>query len=405
MEVVCTNIDNNLLLGSGPGAPTYRPAVELWCDTCFMGGNDLDILYEIGSVPGITAPFSTIDLICWGWQMAEGMNYLSRRKTVGMEMCSVSLIVTLLTICYIQVTYKQWHLKKTEADYALLGRHSSAYFGSIILHGDLAARNLLLSDNNVLKISDFGLSRSMYRNDNYVKKGDDLLPIKWMSLEAIRDKIFSIESDVWAFGITLWEIFSLGCSPYAGVEVCSDFLENYNIMKLCWEEDPLKRPSFIELVDDLGNMISEHTERYLTQNEAYMKMNSERFKEETDYLSMMAEPTFESRMRPDDIDVEHCLPMRDSTRNDSIRTDFPDSVVYINTRNAQASSTASPIESNYLPMNATKPQSPSDDVFTPDSSHPSRREEDPEDQVTVAERGKTATRRRVAKTMREVSET
>ncbi|XP_045129732.1 vascular endothelial growth factor receptor 1-like isoform X2 [Portunus trituberculatus] len=307
-------------------------------DTCFMGGNDLDILYEIGSVPGITAPFSTIDLICWGWQMAEGMNYLSRRK---------------------------------------------------ILHGDLAARNLLLSDNNVLKISDFGLSRSMYRNDNYVKKGDDLLPIKWMSLEAIRDKIFSIESDVWAFGITLWEIFSLGCSPYAGVEVCSDFLEKlenghrmscpkygneeiYNIMKLCWEEDPLKRPSFIELVDDLGNMISEHTERYLTQNEAYMKMNSERFKEETDYLSMMAEPTFESRMRPDDIDVEHCLPMRDSTRNDSIRTDFPDSVVYINTRNAQASSTASPIESNYLPMNATKPQSPSDDVFTPDSSHPSR---------------------------------
>ncbi|XP_063845355.1 vascular endothelial growth factor receptor 2-like isoform X2 [Scylla paramamosain] len=307
-------------------------------ETYFMGETDPDILYEIGNVPGVTAPFSTTDLICWGWQMAQGMNYLSRRK---------------------------------------------------ILHGDLAARNLLLADNNVLKISDFGLSRNMYRNDNYVKKGDDLLPIKWMSIEAIRDKIFSIESDVWAFGITLWEIFSLGCSPYAGVEVSNDFLEKlengqrmncpkygneeiYKIMKLCWEEDPMERPSFSQLVDDLGNMISDHTQKYLSQNEVYIQMNTERFKEETDYLSMMAKPTFESRIMPDEIEVEHYLPMRDSTRNSSIRTEFPDTVVYSHAKSPQASSTASPIENSYLPMSAAKPQSPSDDVFSPHSSEPSR---------------------------------
>nr|WOX59919.1 receptor tyrosine kinase PVR2A1b [Carcinus maenas] len=90
-------------------------------ESFFMGENYSDFLHEIGSVPGVTAPFTTSDLICWGWQMANGMNYLSRRK---------------------------------------------------ILHGDLAARNLLLADNNVVKISDFGLSRNMYRNDNYIKKGD-----------------------------------------------------------------------------------------------------------------------------------------------------------------------------------------------------------------------------------------
>ncbi|XP_063586336.1 platelet-derived growth factor receptor beta-like [Penaeus indicus] len=174
--------------------------------------------FDTGLIPGITAPFTTSDLVSWGWQVAQGMEYLSRRK---------------------------------------------------VLHGDLAARNLLLADNNVVKISDFGLSRDMYKKDIYMKKGDDLMPIKWMSIEAIRDRIFSVQSDVWAYGVTLWELFTLGSTPYPGVEVNKDFLtflengnrmdrpkyanqEIYKLLLECWSVEPLDRPTFSMCADRLG---------------------------------------------------------------------------------------------------------------------------------------------------------
>lgn len=69
-----------------------------------------------------------------------------------------------------------------------------------VLHGDLAARNILLADDNIVKICDFGLARSMYKNDNYKKKGEAPLPFKWLALESISDHVFSTYSDVWAFG-------------------------------------------------------------------------------------------------------------------------------------------------------------------------------------------------------------
>ena len=89
-----------------------------------------------------------------------------------------------------------------------------------VMHGDLACRNILLAADNVVKICDFGLAKDIYKNNTYQKKSDGPLPVKWMAIESIRDRVFSTESDVWAFGIVLWEMFSLGKTPYPGVEAC-----------------------------------------------------------------------------------------------------------------------------------------------------------------------------------------
>ncbi|KAM3593029.1 uncharacterized protein V6R79_004741 [Siganus canaliculatus] len=140
------------------------------------------------------------------------------------------------------------------------------------IHRDLAARNILLSDNKVVKICDFGLARDIYKDPDYVRKGDARLPLKWMSPESIFDKVFTTQSDVWSYGILLWEIFSLGASPYPGLQIDEEFCHRlkggtrmrapeystpdiYSTMLACWEANPSDRPTFTNLVETLGDLL------------------------------------------------------------------------------------------------------------------------------------------------------
>ncbi|KAM4748763.1 macrophage colony-stimulating factor 1 receptor [Rhinophrynus dorsalis] len=145
------------------------------------------------------------------------------------------------------------------------------------IHRDVAARNVLVTHGRVAKICDFGLARDIENDSNYVVKGNARLPVKWMAPESIFDCIYTAQSDVWSYGILLWEIFSLGRSPYPGIMVnrkfykmvkegykmdCPDYapLEIYRIMKTCWDLEPTRRPTFNQisgLINKQMNLINE----------------------------------------------------------------------------------------------------------------------------------------------------
>ncbi|XP_033756439.1 tyrosine-protein kinase receptor TYRO3-like [Pecten maximus] len=146
------------------------------------------------------------------------------------------------------------------------------------VHRDLAARNILMFDFDRLKLSDFGLTRDVYETNMYQPTSARKLPYKWMALEAIYDQIFTTKSDVWSFGIVLWEIVTLGGSPYPGIPNEDLFrllkdgyrMENpgncstdiYQIMLSCWHPRPHSRPSFVDLRQKLEAML-EATKAYI----------------------------------------------------------------------------------------------------------------------------------------------
>ncbi|KAE8294517.1 Mast/stem cell growth factor receptor Kit [Larimichthys crocea] len=144
------------------------------------------------------------------------------------------------------------------------------------IHRDLAARNILLTQGRVAKICDFGLARDITTDSNYVVKGNARLPVKWMSPESIFECVYTFESDVWSYGILLWEIFSLGNSPYPGMPVDAKFYklikegyrmdapefapsEMYQIMRSCWDPDPFNRPPFRKVVERIEQQLSDAT--------------------------------------------------------------------------------------------------------------------------------------------------
>ncbi|XP_039528142.1 proto-oncogene tyrosine-protein kinase ROS [Pimephales promelas] len=163
------------------------------------------------------------------------------------------------------------------------------------VHRDIAARNCLVSvrsytdPGRVVKIGDFGLARDVYKNDYYRKKGEGLLPVRWMSPESLTDGIFNKYSDVWAFGVLLWEIMTLGMLPYptyTNHEVLSFICTGerlplpagctqrlYNLMMSCWSKEPTERPNFQYLEETLSKLRDYEEDKRANQNGAEGHMN------------------------------------------------------------------------------------------------------------------------------------
>ncbi|XP_047989746.1 vascular endothelial growth factor receptor 1 isoform X2 [Leguminivora glycinivorella] len=217
-----------------------------------------DYVYE-GRKP---RPLTSRDLLAWAFQIARGMEYLASMK---------------------------------------------------ILHGDLAARNILLAEDNVVKICDFGLARSIYKNDEYQKKENSPLPVKWLAIECMTDRIFSTQSDVWSFGIVLWELFSLAKTPYPEISP-QDLLQRlqeghrlskppyaddrlYRVMRSCWEQRPTKRPTFTTLQETIGSFLEDNVRNhYVELNQSCADTNADRVGE--NYLVQVCAPDYNNQVTP-----------------------------------------------------------------------------------------------------------
>ncbi|XP_016103496.1 insulin-like growth factor 1 receptor [Sinocyclocheilus grahami] len=154
------------------------------------------------------------------------------------------------------------------------------------VHRDLAARNCMVAEDFAVKIGDFGMTRDIYETDYYRKGGKGLLPVRWMSPESLKDGVFTTMSDVWSFGVVLWEIATLAEQPYQGMsneqvlrfvmegglldkpDNCPDML--FELMRMCWQYNPKMRPSFQEIIssikDDLEAGFKETSFFYSEEN-------------------------------------------------------------------------------------------------------------------------------------------
>uniref|UniRef100_A0A8C3SV35 Focal adhesion kinase 1 n=1 Tax=Chelydra serpentina TaxID=8475 RepID=A0A8C3SV35_CHESE len=155
------------------------------------------------------------------------------------------------------------------------------------VHRDIAARNVLVSSTDCVKLGDFGLSRYM-EDSTYYKASKGKLPIKWMAPESINFRRFTSASDVWMFGVCMWEILMHGVKPFQGVKNNDVIgrIENgerlpmppncpptlYSLMTKCWAYDPSRRPRFTELKAQLSTILEEEK----LQQEERMRMESRR---------------------------------------------------------------------------------------------------------------------------------
>jgi len=138
----------------------------------------------------------------------------------------------------------------------------------------LAARNVLVGEGEKCKVTDFGMARHVHQDDIYSRKSRGRLPVKWTAYEALIYGTYTTQSDVWSYGILLYEILTVGGSPYPDInarQIAEKLQEGYRmpkprhvdeklyqIMMKCWEENPNDRPTFEKLRKTMKDMERNH---------------------------------------------------------------------------------------------------------------------------------------------------
>ncbi|KAK6482932.1 receptor tyrosine-protein kinase erbB-4-like isoform X1 [Huso huso] len=159
-----------------------------------------------------------------------------------------------------------------------------------LVHRDLAARNVLVKSPNHIKITDFGLARLLDGDEKEYNADGGKMPIKWMALECIHYRKFTHQSDVWSYGVTIWELMTFGGKPYDGIPTreIPDLLEKgerlpqppictidvYMVMVKCWMIDADSRPKFKELAAEFCRMARDPQRYLVIQGDDRMKLPS-----------------------------------------------------------------------------------------------------------------------------------
>ncbi|XP_055920850.1 epidermal growth factor receptor isoform X2 [Eupeodes corollae] len=177
-----------------------------------------------------------------------------------------------------------------------------------LVHRDLAARNVLVQTPSCVKITDFGLAKLLTGDSNEYKAAGGKMPIKWLALECIRHRVFTSKSDVWAFGVTIWELLTFGQRPHENIpakdipdlievglkleqpEICS--LDIYCTLLSCWHLDAEMRPSFKQLVNVFAEFARDPGRYLVIAGDKFTRLPSYTSQDEKDLIRKLA-PTFE----------------------------------------------------------------------------------------------------------------
>uniref|UniRef100_A0A3Q3EAY2 Receptor protein-tyrosine kinase n=1 Tax=Labrus bergylta TaxID=56723 RepID=A0A3Q3EAY2_9LABR len=188
-----------------------------------------------------------------------------------------------------------------------------------LVHRDLAARNVLVKSPNHIKITDFGLARLLDVNEKEYNADGGKMPIKWMALECIHYRKFTHQSDVWSYGVTIWEVMTFGGKPFDGISTrdIPDLLEKgerlpqppictidvYMVMVKCWMIDADSRPKFKELAAEFTRMARDPQRYLVIQGDDRMKLpspNDSKF-----FQSLLDEEELEDLMDAEEYLVPH----------------------------------------------------------------------------------------------------
>merc|ERR1712061_238506 len=232
----------------------------------------------------------------------------------------------------LRASKKQEERRPTEAGYLQMAPEIAEVMACLstnkepnpIVHCDLAARNCLVTDPPVIKIGDFGMAHEVYAD--YYKKGNPgMMPVRWMAPETLRDGKFSSASDVWSFGVVLWEMVTLAEQPYQGMgnDGAMKYIKNggtmekpnecpdsiHNLMRNCWRQLPEDRPTFIDICQHLLPHSNQRFLRdsFITSNDGSLAITEQQQSRDTQF-NIMQDDSINERTQLTNIDTSSYTP-------------------------------------------------------------------------------------------------